>query len=116
MPMTTCTASRIARPEIDDGPRRDSDEFGRALDRWASRIDELVVQMDLSNLDVTEIRRRLDATEGTYVAARSHAVAAARHADPNIHNVQMVRKQLLKDMGAAYELTEAVVRGGRRRS
>jgi hypothetical protein len=111
--MTTQAGSTMATPEVDESQRREIAEFGRALDRWASRIDELVVQMDLRNLDVTEIRRKLEITQGTYVLARSHAVDAALCPDPN---VQVVLEGLLEDMDAAYELTEAVVRSGRRQS
>ncbi len=93
------------------------EEIGRALDGWRSRIDELMVQLDLGNLDMRdEIRRRLDVTQNVYLAARSRLSDARRDADANLSTIRLALEQLLRDLSAAYDAAEAVVRRSRERS
>ncbi len=62
MPDTTATNARTEPSEEDVGGQHlGIEQIGRALDGWRSKIDELLVQLDLGNLDVRdEVRRRLD--------------------------------------------------------
>src|ERR1022692_2251488 len=97
-----------------DGQRNTIQQLGRTLDEWRSKIDHLVVQLDLADLDVRdEIRRRLDTTQNVYLAARSRLSDARSDADTNLSSLRSGLEQLLRDLRDAYDAAEAVVRRSR---
>jgi hypothetical protein len=118
--MLDTTAENTGTEQSEDdteSQRRGIEQIGRALDGWRSKIDELIVQLDLGNLDMRdEIRRRLDVTQNVYLAARSRLSDAKRDADANVSTLRLALEQLLRDLGAAYDAAEAVVRRSRERS
>ncbi len=90
------------------------DQISRTLDEWRTRIDELMVQLDLADLDVREeIRKRVDIAQNVYLAARSQLSDARRDANSNLSPIRQGLEQLLRDLRHAYEAAEAVVRRGR---
>jgi hypothetical protein len=97
--------------EVDpDGQRNAIQQFGRTLDEWRSKIDQLMVQLDLADLDVRdEIRKRLDTTQNVYLAARSRLSDARSDADTNLSSLRSGLEQLLRDLRGAYDAAEAVV-------
>ena len=104
MPDTTAQGKGTAPSEDDEGQRFGMEEFGRALDGWRSKIDELMVQIDLGNLDMRdEIRRRLDTTQNIYLAARSRLSDARRDTNANVSALRSTVDELLGDLNAAYE-------------
>jgi hypothetical protein len=97
-----------------DGQRNTIQQLGRTLDEWRSKIDQLMVQLDLADLDVRdEIRRRLDTTQNVYLAARSRLSDARSDADTNLSSLRSGLEQLLRDLRDAYDAAEAVVRRSR---
>jgi hypothetical protein len=95
----------------------DVDQIGKALDGWRSKIDELLVQLDLGQLDLRdEIRTRLDTTQNVYLAARSRLSDARQDAGANVNSLRTALEKLLHDLEAAYEAAEAVVRRSRQQS
>lgn len=97
-----------------DGQRNAIRQFGRPLDEWRSKIDQLMVQLDLADLDVRdEIRRRLDITQNVYLAARSRLSDARSDADTNLSSLRSGIEQLLRGLGDAYGAAESVVRRSR---
>jgi hypothetical protein len=95
------------------GQRNTIQEVGRALDEWRAKIDELMVQLDLANLDIRdEIRKRLDTTENVYLAARSLLSDARHDASSNLSSLRLDLDQLMRDLRYAYDAAESVVRRG----
>jgi len=89
-------------------------QMGRTLDEWRTKIDELLVQLDLANLDIRdEIRQRLDTTQNVYLAARSRLSDVRDDADTNLSTLRLGLEQLLRDLFRAYDVAEAVVRRSR---
>jgi len=89
-------------------------QMGRTLDEWRTKIDELVVQLDLADLDIRdEIRQRLDTTQNVYLAARSRLSDVRDDADTNLNTLRLGLEQLLRDLRRAYDLADAVVRRSR---
>lgn len=115
MPDTTAANTRTDPSKEDaEGQRLGIEQIGRALDGWRSKIDELLVQVDLGNLDIRdEVRRRLDVAENVYLAARSRLSDARQDVDINLGDLRSTLEKLLTDLGAAFESAEAVLRRSR---
>jgi uncharacterized coiled-coil DUF342 family protein len=89
-------------------------QMGRTLDEWRTKIDELMVQLDLANLDIRdEIRKRLDTTQNVYLAARSRLTDVRDDADTNLSSLRLGLEQLLRDLRRTYDAAEAAVRRSR---
>ena len=118
MPNTTQENTGTEQSEDDtEDQRLGIEQIGKTLDGWRSKIDELIVQLDLGNLDIRdEIRRRLDITQNVYLAARSRLSDSKRDADTNLSSLRLALEQLVRDLQAAYDAAEAVVRRSRDRS
>lgn len=118
--MPDTTAETTGTEQSGDGTesqRLGIEQIGNTLDGWRSKIDELIVQLDLGNLEMREeVRRRLDITQNVYLAARSRLSDARRDADTNLSSLRLALDQLLRDLQAAYDAAEAVVRRSRDRS
>jgi len=112
MPKSTAQEKNTDKQTVDtDAQRRTIQQFGEVLDQWRSKIDDLMVQIDLADLDVRdEIRKRLETTENAYLAARSRLSQAV---DSNLSSVRDALEQLIRDLRTAYDSTEAVVRRSR---
>ncbi len=90
------------------------ERIGRALDEWRARIDQLVVQLDLANLDLRdEVRKNLDATQNAYLAAHSKLADARRDACSGLHSVKTSLEKLLGDLTRTFEETQAAIRRAR---
>jgi hypothetical protein len=115
MPETTSETANTEQTENDAKTRHDAiQQLGRSLDEWRAKIDKLMVQLDLANLDLRdEIRKRLDTTQNVYLAARSRLSEARQDADSNLSSLRLGLEQLLRDLGEAYGAAEAVVRRAR---
>jgi hypothetical protein len=89
-------------------------QMGRTLDEWRTKIDELLVQLDLANLDIRdEIRQRLGTTQNVYLAARSRLSDVRDDADTNLSTLRLGLEQLLRDLLRAHDVAETVVRRSR---
>jgi DNA-binding transcriptional MerR regulator len=112
---TTPEETRDEHSESGAGGQRNTiQEVGRALDEWRAKIDELIVQLDLANLDIRdEIRKRLDTTENVYLAARSLLSDARHDAGSNLSALRLDLDQLMRDIRYAYDAAESVVRRGK---
>ena len=97
-----------------ESERNAIEQMGQTLDEWRAKIDELMVQLDLANLDIRdEIRKRLDTTQNVYLAARSRLSDVGDDADSNLSALRLGLEQLLRDLRSAYDAAEAVVRRSR---
>ena len=112
---TTARNTGAEQSEEDaESQRLGIEQIGRVLDGWRSKIDELLVQGDLGNLDMRdEVRRRLEVTQNAYLAARSRLSEAKRDAGSNLSALRLTLEKLLGDLSAAYEAAEAVLRRSR---
>src|ERR1019366_1493145 len=104
--------------QVDDGTSEtQSDVFeriGRTLDEWRARIDELVVQLDLANLDLRDaVRKNVDATQNAYLAAHSKLSDARGDACSGLHTLETSFEKLLHDLALTFEETQAAVRRAR---
>jgi hypothetical protein len=112
--MPETTAPDTSTEQSDGGAaaeHHEIEQMGRLLDEWRAKIDELMVQIDLANLDLRdELRKRLDVAQNVYLAARSRLLEARRDADSNLSSMRAGLDQLLRDLGAAYASAEAVIR------
>ena len=94
-----------------DSERSAIEQMGRTLDEWRAKIDELMVQLDLANLDIRdEIRKRFYTTQNVYLAARSRLSDVRDDADTNLSSLRLGLEQLLRDLRTAYDAAEAAVR------
>ena len=90
------------------------ERIGQTLDEWRAKIDELVVQFDLANLDLRdEVRKNLDATQNAYLAARSKFSAARADAASSLHTLEAGIEKLLHDLALTFEATQTAVRRAR---
>ncbi len=89
------------------------EQLGRALDAWRSRIDELLVQLDLAAMDAREdIRSRIDGAENAYLAARSRLSDARADAGSNLASARQGVESLLSDLQQAYDSAVEALRRG----
>jgi uncharacterized coiled-coil DUF342 family protein len=97
-----------------DSERSAIEQMGRTLDEWRAKIDELMVQLDLANLDIRdEIRKHFDTTQNVYLAARSRLSDVRDDADTNLSSLRLGLEQLLRDLRSTYDAAEAAVRRSR---
>jgi hypothetical protein len=107
---TVTDESSTTQSEADAAQR-----FSRALDEWRGRIDGLVVQADLAQLDIRdEVRRRLETTENAYLAVRSRLSDANDDVKSNAGGLRQAVEQLLSDLRRAYEDADAAIKRGRK--
>ena len=99
---------------LGDDPRgqvRSLPRIGRTLDEWRARIDELVVQLDLANLDLRdEVRKSVNATQNAYLAAHSKLSDARGDACTSLHTLQQSLEKLLRDLARTFVETQAAVK------
>ncbi len=87
------------------------DNVGRALDEVRSRIDELLVRVDLASLDVRdELRVRINSAESAYLTARKRLGEARNDTSQDLRGLRRSLDQLLGDLRGALEGVERVVR------
>ncbi len=103
------------RADADATTRRDAiRQLGAALDGWRAKIDELLVQLDLVDLDLRdELRKRVSTAENVYLAARSQLSNAQHDAGSDLRSLRAGLEQLGRDLRNAYDAAEAVVRRAR---
>ena len=90
------------------------ERISRALDQWRARIDQLIVQLDLANLDLRdEVRKNLDATQNAYLAAHSKLADARGDACSSLHTLEASLEKLLHDLRLTFEATQAAVKRAR---
>jgi hypothetical protein len=90
------------------------ERIGRSLDEWRARIDELVLQVDLANLDLRdELRRSVDVTQNAYLAAHAKLTDARADAISSLITLRRSLEKLLGDLGRTFEETHAAVRRAR---
>jgi hypothetical protein len=101
----------------DETPAAKSELFeriSRTLDDWRARIDELVVQLDLANLDLRDdVRKNADAIQSAYLAAHSKLSDARGDACSSLHTLETSLEKLLGDLALTFEETQAAVRRAR---
>ncbi len=110
--MSDATTGEVSTGQEESTSERDLlQQASRALDAWRSKIDELMVQLDLANLDVREeIRTRLDTTQNAYLAARSRLAELGHDSGSGLTAVRQGIEKLLGDVRQAFESAEAVIR------
>ncbi len=87
------------------------ERIGRTLDGWRGKIDELVVQLDLANLDLRdEVRKYLDAAQNAYLAAHSKLSDARGDSCSSLQTLQANLEKLLHDLALAFDETQAAVK------
>jgi hypothetical protein len=100
----TSEASPEDRPDLFQG-------IGRTLDEWRARIDELVVQLDLANLDLRdEVRKSVDATQNAYLAAHSKLSDARADVSSSLNTLQEGIEKLLRDLARTFVEAQAAVK------
>ncbi len=86
------------------------ESISHSLDECRSRIDELLVQLDLAKLDVRdEVDHQVAIAENAYLAARSKLTNARLDAGSTPESLQQGLDQLLHDLGRAYDDVDAAV-------
>lgn len=87
------------------------ERIGRTLDEWRARVDDLVVQLDLANLDLRdEIRKSTDAAQNAYLAAHSKLSDARGGACLSVQALQASLEKLFHDLTVAFGETQAAVK------
>ena len=109
------TESTSLRDQIEEETSQTkSDVFervGRTLGEWRTRIDELVVQLDLANLDLRdEVRKRADATQNAYLAAHSKLSDARGDACSSLQTLETSLEKLIHDLAVTFDKTLAAIR------
>jgi hypothetical protein len=90
------------------------ERIGRTLDEWRARIDELVVQLDLANLDLRdEVRKSADATQNAYLAAHSKLSDAREDACTSLQTLETNLEKLLHDLALTFDETQAAIKRAR---
>ena len=85
----------------------------RLLDTLRAKIDELMVQLDLADLDVRdELRKRVDTAQNAFLAARSRVDAARRDDGSNLSSLREGLEKVLDDLRSAYQAADGAVRRG----
>jgi hypothetical protein len=114
------TMSNTANVVTSENRVSDKDEHGaiesisRTLDECRTRLDELLVQLDLAKLDVRdEVDHQLEVAENAYLTARSKLSDARLDSGPTVEALQQGLDQLLHDLGRAYAEVDAAVKRGR---
>jgi hypothetical protein len=114
---TMAETTPVEAPQQQEGDEAPSDVFERvsaALDAWRSRIDELVVQLDLASREGRdELRKRIDLAQNVYLAAQSRLSQAQADLRANVSAAKEGLEHLLRDLASAYEEAEAVLRRAR---
>lgn len=113
MPETTTQAPGPVEPG-GAAPQGDIiQQAARLLDALRAKIDELLVQLDLADLDVRdELRKRVDTAQNAYLAARSRVDAARKDSGANLTSLREGLEKVLDDLRSAYQAAEAAVRRG----
>jgi hypothetical protein len=111
--------SKSAAMGADEIPGEDTDAEGvvesisRTLDQCRTRIDELLVQIDLAKLDVRdEVDHQINVAQNAYLAARSKLSEARLDAASTVDALRQSLEQLLHDIGQAYAEVDAAVKRG----
>ncbi len=115
MPKTTANERGAVPTEDDNGaPAGDIiQQATRLLDTLRAKIDELMVQLDLADLDVRdELRKRVDTAQNAFLAARSRVDAARRDNGSNLSSLREGLEKVLDDLRSAYQAADAAVRRG----
>lgn len=87
------------------------EQLGRLLGEWRTRIDELLVQVDLASKDASEeVRSRATAAENAYLAAKTRLLEVPKDAGSDLDSVRAGIEKLLDDVRQAYEAAAAAVR------
>ena len=90
------------------------ERVGRMLDEWRGKIDELVVQLDLANLDLRdEVHKNLDAVQNAYLAAHSKLSDAKGDACSSLHTLETGLEKLLRDVALTFEEAQVALRRAR---
>ena len=90
------------------------ERVGRMLDEWRGKIDELVVQLDLANLDLRdEVRKNLDAVQNAYLAAHSKLSDTKGDARSSLHTLETGLEKLLRDVALTFEEAQVALRRAR---
>lgn len=75
------------------------------------RMDEVMVQLDLADLDLRErVRQQLDTAVNVYLAARTRLVRARSDAEGGLSDLRTALDRVLHDLRSACEAADAVVR------
>ena len=86
------------------------ESISHALDECRTRIDELLVQVDLARLDMRdEVDHQVAIAENAYLAARSKLAEARLDVGSTVEALQQGLEQLLHDLGRAYAEVDAAV-------
>jgi hypothetical protein len=111
--------SKSATMGANEIPEEDADGAGivesisRTLDQCRTRMDELLVQIDLAKLDVREdVDHQLAVAQNAYLAARSKLSEARLDAASSVDALRQSLEQLLHDIGQAYAEVDAAVKRG----
>ena len=114
--MTDTTTGQPGSDPLDDERGSGPDviqQASRALDTWRAKIDQLMVQLDLANLDAREeIRARIDGAQNAYLAARSRLAEVGPDSGAGLTALRQGIEKVLGDLREAYESAEAAIRRG----
>jgi len=89
------------------------ESIAHTLEECRSRIDELLVQIDLAKLDVREeVDNKLETAQNAYLAAKSKLADAREDASATVGALREAVDEMLHDLGQAYAEVDAAIKRG----
>jgi uncharacterized protein YqfA (UPF0365 family) len=89
------------------------DGVSHALQECRTRVDELLVQIDLAKLDVREeVDTKLETAQNAYLAAKSKLTDAREDASATVAALREAVEEMLHDLGRACAEVDAAVKRG----
>jgi hypothetical protein len=111
---TTSTASKDNPVENELGGDDIIESVAHVLGECRTRIDELLVQLDLAKLDIREeVSKRMSVAQNAYLAAKSKVADAKPDVDSAFTAVHQSAERVLRDLALACKEVDAVVKRAR---
>ncbi|HVC69181.1 MAG TPA: hypothetical protein VNC61_02840 [Acidimicrobiales bacterium] len=84
--------------------------LSRSLEEWRTRIDELLVHIDLAGHEVRDgLSKQVELIENIYLAARSQLPDVRRDATANVKSLCEGTEKLVQDLAEVYQAAEAAL-------
>ncbi len=87
-----------------------AERLGQVLDEWRSRIDELIVQLDLADMDVRdELSKQLSTAQNAGLAVWSGLTYAGKDVAAGVTGQRASVTDVLHDLQSAYQRAKTIV-------